>query len=49
VKLRPDGTFSLRFALPDGVQVIPAAAESADGAEEINITSTVKKSTDRED
>ena len=48
VELRPDGTFSLRFALPDGVQVIPARAGSADGGEEITITSTVEKSTDRE-
>lgn len=49
VALRPDGTFSLRFALPDGVQVIPAKAESADGVDEITITSTVEKNTDRED
>jgi hypothetical protein len=49
VELRPDGTFSLRFALPDGVQVIPAAAESADGIDTIKITSTVRKSTERED
>ncbi len=47
VNLRPDGTFSLRFALPDGVQVVPATAESADGVDEITITSTVEKSTDR--
>jgi hypothetical protein len=31
VALRPDGTFSLHFALPDGTQVIPVRAESADG------------------
>jgi hypothetical protein len=49
VALRPDGTFSLRFALPDGFQVIPATAESADGIDEITITSTVEKSTERED
>jgi hypothetical protein len=47
VKLRPDGTFSLRFALPDGVQKIPATAKSADGVDEITITSTVEKRTDR--
>ena len=49
VALRPDGTFSLRFALPDGAQVIPATARAADGKEEITITSTVEKRTDRED
>jgi hypothetical protein len=48
IVLRPDGTFSLRFALPDGLQVIPATAESADGVDEITITSTVEKSTERE-
>ena len=49
VSLRPDGTFSLRFALPDGFQVIPATAQSADGVDEITVTSTVEKSTERED
>jgi len=33
IKLRPDGTFSFRFALPDGEYPLPAAAESADGEE----------------
>jgi hypothetical protein len=33
VKLRPDGTFSLRFALPDGEYALAAAAHSADRAE----------------
>ena len=45
VKLRPDGTFTVRFELPDGKQVIPAVAESADGAERITITPTVDKKT----
>lgn len=49
IPLRADGTFSLRFALPDGFQVIPATAESADAIDRITITSTVEKSTDRED
>ncbi len=48
IELRPDGTFSLRFALPDGVQVIPARARAAHGEEEITITSTVEKRTDSE-
>lgn len=33
IKLRPDGTFSFRFALPDGQYSLPAAAHSADGVE----------------
>ena len=45
VKLRPDGTFSLRFALPDGKLDLPVTAESADGVEERTIeTSVAKKS-----
>ncbi len=33
VRLRPDGTFSFRFALPDGRYNLPAAATSADQVE----------------
>jgi len=33
IKLRPDGSFSFRFALPDGDYRLPAAAHSADGEE----------------
>jgi hypothetical protein len=33
IKLRPDGSFSFRFALPDGDYSLPAAAHSADGEE----------------
>jgi hypothetical protein len=33
IKLRPDGSFSFRFALPDGEYSLPAAAHSADGVE----------------
>ncbi|HZM06179.1 MAG TPA: DUF4912 domain-containing protein [Candidatus Saccharimonadales bacterium] len=33
IKLRPDGSFSFRFALPDGEYSLPAAAHSADGEE----------------
>jgi hypothetical protein len=33
IKLRPDGSFSFRFALPDGQYSLPAAAHSADGVE----------------
>lgn len=31
IKLRPDGSFSFRFALPDGSYEIPATATSTDG------------------
>ncbi len=33
IKLRPDGTFSYRFALPDGEYGLPAVATSADGTD----------------
>jgi hypothetical protein len=33
IKLRPDGTFSYRFALPDGKYDLPAVAISADGTD----------------
>jgi hypothetical protein len=46
VKLRPDGTFSARFALPEGEQVIPVKAQSPDGIEERTITPTVTRSTE---
>lgn len=45
VQLRPDGTFSLRFALPDGKQVIPVEASSKDGVDEKTITPVVNKET----
>lgn len=45
ITLRPDGTFSLRFALPDGKQVIPVAATSSDKVETRVITPIVNKET----
>lgn len=45
IHLRPDGTFTLRFALPDGKQVIPVKAVSADGTDERAITPTVTRET----
>ncbi len=33
IQLRPDGTFSFRFALPDGQYQLPAVATSADGTD----------------
>ena len=47
VRLRPDGTFTMRFQLPDGVQEIPAIAVSRDGLSERQITPTVTRSTTR--
>ncbi|MBI3794682.1 MAG: DUF4912 domain-containing protein [Nitrospinae bacterium] len=45
VDLRPDGTFSARFALPDGIQVLDAKAVSANGKFEKTITPTVTRGT----
>ncbi|MFH1441232.1 MAG: DUF4912 domain-containing protein [Candidatus Omnitrophota bacterium] len=45
IKLRPDGTFTLRFALPDGEQVIPVKAVSSDKIEERTITPIVSRQT----
>ncbi len=47
VKLRPDGTFTMRFSLPDGRQIIPAVATSPDGAEERTIVLAVERNTKR--
>ncbi len=43
--LRSDGTFTLRFALPDGKQVIPVKAVSSDGIDEKTITPIVSRET----
>lgn len=49
IKLRGDGTFSARFALPDGTIDIPVTALSGDGIEERCIeTSVAKKSEEKE-
>jgi hypothetical protein len=45
VGLRPDGSFSLRFFLPDGKQVIPVEATSSDGEQVRSITPVVTKET----
>lgn len=46
INLRADGTFSLRFALPDGEQTIPIEAIRDDGAERRKITPKVERKTD---
>ncbi len=45
IKLRPDGTFTLRYYLPDGKQVIPVKATSADKLDQRTITPIVTRET----
>jgi hypothetical protein len=45
IPLRSDGTFTMRFALPNGTQSIPVVAHSADGIDTITITPVVSKQT----
>ena len=46
VPIQPDGTFTLRFALPDGKQVIPVEATSSDGIDRRKITPIVTRKTE---
>jgi hypothetical protein len=45
VNLRSDGTFTMRFKLPDSRQIIPAVATSPDGMEERTIVLAVERNT----
>ncbi|HET6882715.1 MAG TPA: DUF4912 domain-containing protein [Pirellulales bacterium] len=45
VKLRPDGTFTMRFSLPNCRQVIPAVAASRDGFEQRTVVVAVERNT----
>jgi hypothetical protein len=45
VKLRADGTFTVRMAMPDKRQVIPATAASADGVEQRTVVLAVERNT----
>jgi hypothetical protein len=45
VQLRPDGTFTLRFALPDGEQILRVHATNNDGDMERTITPVVIRKT----
>ncbi|MEK6732605.1 MAG: DUF4912 domain-containing protein [Candidatus Omnitrophota bacterium] len=45
VNLRPDGTFSMRFALPDGKINLPFTATSNDKVETRKITTAVERNT----
>ncbi|GAC1336444.1 MAG: hypothetical protein NVSMB14_04060 [Isosphaeraceae bacterium] len=45
VPVAADGTFSVRFSLPDSRQIIPAVASSQDGIEERTIVLAVERNT----
>lgn len=45
VELRPDGTFTVRYALPDCRQVIPAVAYSNDGVEQRTTVLAIERNT----
>lgn len=45
VRLRPDGTFSVRLNLPDCRQVLPVVASSGDGVEQRTIVLAVERNT----
>ncbi len=47
IALRPDGTFTARYALPDGRIVVDARAVSTDGSEERSIIPIVERKTRR--
>ncbi len=46
LRLNADGTFSVRYSLPDGKQVIPVKAVSSSGVHERQITPIVEKRTE---
>jgi hypothetical protein len=45
IKLRPDGTFSYRFSLPDGNYDLPAIATSSDGTDSRSAELTFRRGT----
>jgi len=45
VKVRPDGTFTVRMSLPNHRQVIPVVASAANGAEQRTIVLAVERNT----
>ncbi|MEW6170314.1 MAG: DUF4912 domain-containing protein [Candidatus Omnitrophota bacterium] len=47
INLRPDGTFSVRFHLPDSKQAIPVVAVSSDGDDQRTIIPIVTRETKR--
>lgn len=49
VKLNPDGTFNMRFALPDGLIDLPIKAVAADGEQKRGITIKVTRNTSKDE
>lgn len=45
IHVRPDGSFTVRFSMPDARQIIPATASSPDGVEERTIVLAVERNT----
>jgi len=45
VKVRSDGTFSIRLPFPDRRQVLPATARSRDGVDEQTVVIAVERNT----
>ena len=45
VQLRKDGSFTLRFGLPDGRQILPATASTNDGIEERTVIIAIERNT----
>ena len=45
IQLRPDGSFTMRFRLPDKRLIIPATASAPDGSEERTIVLAVERNT----
>lgn len=45
VQVRPDGSFTMRFALPDGRQILPAVARTNDGVEVRTIILAIERNT----
>jgi len=45
VKLRPDGTFTVRLSMPDRRQVLPIVAQSADGLEQRTTVLAIERNT----
>lgn len=45
VKLRPDGTFTIRLSMPDKRQVLPVVSSSADGVEQRTVVIAVERNT----
>jgi hypothetical protein len=45
IKLRPDGTFTVRYAMPNARQVIPAVAASSNGLEQRTVVLAVERNT----